>query len=146
MTKSKKYKEYWKSFEDFNNFTNKYVEYKKNGKFKITKDFPLDKLTELWKDIFIKCLLLWGFNKKSTEMLFQWGNMGHNWKLLWNPTDDKNKENKFLDEYRTNIQETFNSFQGEVFYCSDRMHDDRLFRCHWEYNNFVRQFKKKFKK
>lgn len=153
--KSKKYDEYWSEYQKFDKFLDKYTTNKKNEKFKITKDFPIDKFISGWEEVWIKCMLSWGISRKSAEILFSWGSMGHNWKLLWFPEVGKidktqirqdKLENLYLEEFKGSIQKNFNDFAGELFYCSDRMHDDRLFRCHWEFNNFVMKFNKKFKK
>lgn len=78
-----------------------------------------------WKPLFAIQLIKWGFDKKSAENLFQWGECGwYNWSNM-NPSKD---------EETMSVEELGRSFYGEVSYCSDRMGWDRLFRCHRLFN------------
>lgn len=62
-----------------------------------------------------------GFDDLGAEQLVKWGAMGHNWsKLHW-------------DSEKSSI-EYLKDFAHELYYCSDRMSLDRLFRCHWLFN------------
>ena len=80
-----------------------------------------------WKAIFVIHLRAWGFNTASALKLFSWGAEGHNWKNLHPSIEESNRT---FDEARE-------EFYGEVSYCSDRMGFDRLFRCHWLYNQMM---------
>jgi hypothetical protein len=135
---TKRTKDYWKAYEMFSDFLFDKIK----GKPKITKNFNIKQLILLWEDVFVKCLLAWGFSNKSAKMLFKWGESGHNWELLWFP--GQNKTNPLLKEFEISLEELITKFYYETNYCSDRMHDDRLFRCHWQFNNFVYQFKQKY--
>lgn len=83
----------------------------------------------LWENLFKEVLKNWGFNKTAQDKLFEWGKYGHNWEKL--------HENSIEEDMPAN--EVLNQFFGEVDYCSDRMSLDRLFRCHWLYNLYLRK-------
>lgn len=83
----------------------------------------------LWEGLFKEVLKNWGFDKNAQNTLFEWGNHGHNWtKLHENDSEKSMPANEVLE-----------SFFAEVDYCSDRMSMDRLFRCHWLYNLYLRK-------
>ena len=82
-----------------------------------------------WKIILRQQLLNfgWKFNKTILNDLYEWGSNGYNWTRL--------HSNKY--DYYDTIKKYISKFSGELEYCSDRMSIDRLFRCHWEYNNLL---------
>jgi hypothetical protein len=98
---------------------------------KISKALALgnEDVTNLWKNYFtIACNYLGIKDITSINVLFEWGENGHNWEQLWlseNP-DYKN----------ATVSEIYQDFTTEAMYISDRMSLDRLFRTHWLYNVF----------
>lgn len=77
-----------------------------------------------WKPLFVLTLLDFGFNVNSAKKLFNWGEWGHNWKILhWSKEDEE-----------LSFEKKLSKFYGEISYCSDRMSFDRLFRIHHIYN------------
>lgn len=85
-----------------------------------------------WEQLYKKQLFQWEFNGKATNDLFEWGENGHNWSKLH--TTDKEDE-KFCINW-------LDDFLYELEYCSDRMSLDRLFRCHWLYNQAIYSYKR----
>jgi hypothetical protein len=93
----------------------------------------VNKIKVEWEELFKLQLKEWGFNDIASNELFEWGNRGHNWDRL-HSTEEEDK---------LSISECLLQFSGEIYYCSDRMSLDRLFRCHWLYNHAIIQFKNK---
>lgn len=89
------------------------------------------KIKNRWEQLYKKQLIQWEFNKKATNDLFEWGENGHNWSKL-HTTDEEDKKSciNWLDD-----------FSYELDYCCDRMSLDRLFRCHWLYNQAIYKYK-----
>jgi hypothetical protein len=82
----------------------------------------------LWKKYFnIACNHLGIKDKKTINILFAWGEYGHNWKALWKE-DSEYKDDDFNRLYKV--------FVYEAMYIADRLSIDRLFRCHWLYNQY----------
>lgn len=80
-----------------------------------------------WKNLFSEVLSNWGFEENAISKLFEWGaEYGHNWEKLHPSSEEESKTS----------EEILDKFWGEVYYCSDRMSLDRLFRCHWLYNYY----------
>jgi hypothetical protein len=98
---------------------------------KISKALALgnENVTNLWKNYFtLSCNYLGIKDITSINVLFEWGENGHNWKQLWlseNP-DYKN----------ATVSEIYQNFTAEAIYIADRLSLDRLFRTHWLYNMF----------
>lgn len=89
-------------------------------------EMALKESTGDWELLFKQQLKLWGFNRVAQDSLFRWGRNGHNWDKLH---QGKEEEGYTSDEW-------LKLFFDEVHYCSDRMNLDRLFRCHWLYNQY----------
>lgn len=83
-----------------------------------------------WKKAFECISEHLGFDKKSTKILFEWGNGGYNWEQLH---FDKTKYKSY------SFSQLINLLDSEATYCSDRMSLDRLFRCHWIFNEIKRK-------
>ena len=100
-----------------------------------TENYDFEKLSKLWYAFFSKYLKFLGFNKKAIDNLFEWGQDGHNWKLLhWD-----------TDENIIPIKQLVESFSGELDYITDRMSIDRLFRTHWEFNRLTEDYHRKLR-
>ena len=84
-----------------------------------------------WESLFKRQLSNWGFNKIAQDSLFRWGECGYNWKRL----------HLSEEEQRCTKEQWLDIFYCEVFYCSDRMSLDRLFRCHWLYSNLLHELR-----
>lgn len=80
-----------------------------------------DNVDSIWHQFFVTYLESIGYNHKAIDSLFEWGKGGHNWKAL-HPEDGQ--------------VEDFISLKEEMRYIYDRMSLDRLFRCHWIYNQY----------
>ena len=105
-----------------------YMLAKKNA---IDKDF-IEEIAVRWEKLYKAQLKKWGFSNKSIRRLFEWGKYGHNWEKLWATEDEENRTLPHLIE----------DFAYEIWYCSDRMGIDRLFRCHWQFNMIMIKAKK----
>lgn len=118
-------------YNRLNKFINKLHEFEKHNN--ITLD-NIKYIMKEWKIILKQQLLNfgWKFNNTLLDDIYRWGSNGYNWTKL---------HSKKKDEYKT-IQTYIKHFSGELEYCSDRMSIDRLFRCHWEYNNLLEGFVK----
>ncbi len=80
-------------------------------------------LKKAWRAYFCGYLYYLGWNKTAVNHLFEWGNTGHNWKLLhWEPLTSEQR------------LEAMRSLLEEVCYTSDRLSLDRLLRAHHQYN------------
>ena len=117
---------------NFSNEVDKFIETQK-----LTDKFLLN-LQVQWKLLFKWYLQRRGFNIIAIDQLFAWGNGGYNWKELWGDKDET------LD-----LEERIHNFIGELYYCSDRMSLDRLFRCHWLFNhifNYIKYYNQRYDK
>ena len=85
-----------------------------------------------WPGLYVLQLRKWGFNLPSAKKLAEWGSEGHNWEKL-HPSEA---------EKEMTPEAILGRFYAEVGYCSDRMGLDRLFRCHWLYNEYLRRTRK----
>ena len=135
-----KWTEFDKFYKFYENFADKAFKILKKEE-KLSNDdivFLIKKWKETIKRITVNC---WGWNEITANDIFDWGSGGHNWKLLWFPGDEdkENPKNQFLTEFvNKDSKELLKNFLYELNYCSDRMSMDRLFRCHWEFNLFLR--------
>ena len=84
-----------------------------------------------FKKVFESYFAAQGFDKKNIEILFQWGEYGHNWNKL-HPSDAESSRSQ---------EEKLAELIAELHYCSDRMSMDRMFRCHWLFNQFCLQYR-----
>lgn len=98
---------------------------------KITIDLII-KIKNRWEELYKKQLFQWQFNKKAANDLFEWGENGHNWSKLH--TTEEEDEKTYID--------WLHDFLYELEYCCDRMSLDRLFRCHWLYNQAIHSYKR----
>lgn len=93
--------------------------------FLLAGKYDHDRLKELWHAYFSACLSDMCWNESAIEDMFDWGKNGHNWsELHWNHCPS------LEHEYEGDMR----SLQGDVFYTSDCMSLDRLFRMHHAYN------------
>lgn len=90
-------------------------------------DFCNDKsdmveICSAWHSIFYDVCYLLDINKRGADTLWNFGE-DCNWQHLW--ISDKEKQMSLNDWY--------NFFKSEVFYCSDRWSIERLLRTHWSF-------------
>ncbi len=100
---------------------------RKNQLTRPVTEIDYHKFRKLWYNYFSTILKNQKFNQVSIDQLFGWGNFGHNWKTL----HDENDKDWQHDKTKKQL---FDSFYAEVYYISDRMSLDRLFRTHWLFN------------
>lgn len=119
------------------NFDKIYKIYQDIDSMRKSNAYDYKKLKSLWKKFFTMALKDgFDFNKESINVLFDWGSGGHNWIEL-HPTDEYNKLSK---------KKKFDKFCHEIFYISDRLSIDRIFRTHWMFNQLTeKDYRKTFK-
>ena len=92
------------------------------------------KIKELWKKYFYKIMYYkFGSSRFFAREFFDWGKYGYNWNVL--------HQNEMYKEDASTFQ-CLSDFYGELFYVSDRISYDRLFRVHWLWNRFEYSFLK----
>lgn len=82
------------------------------------KEDPHD--LQKWEHFLDKYLVAKGWEPKARKQFIEMGDGGFNYRLLHIKTDYKD-------------------FYDDVFYCSDRMHIDRLLRCHIQYRTIIKR-------
>lgn len=95
---------------------------------KIYRSKSHKELEKHWRKFFTLSFQQWGFNQKAINALWYWGNWDHNWDIL----------NKMNSKYKSYNAESFlRKFKGDVSYICDRVTIDRVFRCHWLWNQYL---------
>ena len=90
------------------------------------KDVDIARVANMWHNAFNDICYHFGINNKGAKFL--WDAMcRYNWEHLHPTEEEVNKSN----------EERYNSFEGDVFYCSDRWSFDRLMRCHWKFRHWI---------
>lgn len=93
--------------------------------FLLAGAYDYQQLRGLWCGYFADYLYYTGWNKAAVRQVLEWGELGHNWKLLhWTEVEDT------PEAYASAMED----MRSEVIYTSDRMSLDRAFRIHHMYN------------
>lgn len=90
----------------------------------IADKITINNYIAMWKKYFYIGANKLGFSQHSIDLLFEWGEGGHNWELLNCDTRHKYYTKSAL----------ISDLKYEMSYIADRLSIDRLFRAHWLFN------------